>query len=324
MKPSSAGKLADGASTARRVLDYPVPTRGRVLFVSPAVAKSGSADGSASRPFASLHDAVAQVRKERAARGASQLTDADRATIVLRAGTHVLGETLTLGSEDSFLTFQAYPGEDAAVSGSVPLTGVTWTQGKAPARQGYEYRAGVADAGFTLETGSYATLSDAQARCSALPLCAGITANVTTPNPTGPTNYAMLYIVYYARGSGSSVWTRNVGYGPGESPNVWTADLSALGLKANVAGVRIPGDASFGGVKRGIRARYPNMPAAELQGAMQIDADSWTPQSAWGLTTNANYTFNPATPLRNDSTQDFFQVSTRARACVSVDTTHVA
>jgi hypothetical protein len=75
------------------------------------------------------------------------------------------------------------------------------------------------------------------------------------------------------------------------------ADLSAFGL-ADVAALRVGG-------ARMIKARYPNAPTVELQGAMQIVANHWTPQP---MGTNANFTFSPATPSRNDSAQGFFQV----------------
>ncbi len=190
------------------------------------------------------------------------------------------------------------------MTGAVPLTGVTWTKATAPPRAAFEYRAGTADVGFSLGSAVFSALGDAQAHCAALPLCAGMVAPTASANPAGPTNFTFLYNVFYARGGGSSVWVRNAGYGAGESPNVWTADLSGLALQHRVDGLRLPGDGSFGAVKRGIRARYPNAPASELMGAMQVVADKWTQQP---MGTNAAFTFSPATPLRNDSTDNYFQ-----------------
>ena len=50
------------------------------------------------------------------------------ATIILRAGTHFLAETVDLTPTDSGLTIKAYTGEDAAISGGVPLRDLTWSR----------------------------------------------------------------------------------------------------------------------------------------------------------------------------------------------------
>ena len=89
---------ASANAAERRVLDYPIPSSGKLVFVSPAGANDG-ADGSEARPFVSLHQAIAAIRAERAAAGVTEPTIADRATVVLRHGSHFLAQTLELGSE---------------------------------------------------------------------------------------------------------------------------------------------------------------------------------------------------------------------------------
>ena len=97
------------------------------------------ADGSLSKPFGSLPEAVEAVRALRKA------GNIEPAVIYLREGRHQLDQTLVLGLEDgspkspddvtlplhgagdttepAFLTFAAHPGEHPIVSGGVPVTG---------------------------------------------------------------------------------------------------------------------------------------------------------------------------------------------------------
>jgi hypothetical protein len=300
VKPSRAARALRGsdvgAGAERRVQDFPLPGAGtRTFFVSPAVAAGG--DGSQGRPFASVHEALAAVRAHRAASAGGAV---EPAAIVLRGGTHFLRETLQLGAGDSHLAFQAFPGEDAVMSGSVPVTGVTWTPWTPAARPAYEWRpGGPGEGSFSLEVSTHPTVADAQARCAALgSLCAGFTYNSSDPAPASPLAYDFKYALFYVPGvAGQSVHVRYVGYGAGEKTNVWVADVSGLKLQHPVEGLRV-------GASRAIRARYPNAVSAEELGAMQIKANSWTQQP---MGTNAEYTYNPSFPLRNDSTQGYFQ-----------------
>ena len=75
---------------------------------------TGSGDGSQASPLGSV---------EEAARRASLLPPAQRpAAIVLGGGNHVLEATLELGPEHSNITFVSAPGEQAVVTGAVPLS----------------------------------------------------------------------------------------------------------------------------------------------------------------------------------------------------------
>ena len=99
---------------------------------------SAQADGSLANPYGSIPDAVKAVRALR------QAGNTEPITINLRSGRHQLNETLVLGLADgdpaaadvqleqygagnvvepAFLTFAAYPGEQAVVSGGIPITG---------------------------------------------------------------------------------------------------------------------------------------------------------------------------------------------------------
>jgi len=97
------------------------------------------ADGSLTKPYGSLPDAVEAVRALRKA------GNTEPAVITLREGRHQLNQTLVLGIEDgspttsgavtldqygagdttgpAFLTFAAYPGEHPVVSAGVPVAG---------------------------------------------------------------------------------------------------------------------------------------------------------------------------------------------------------
>ena len=110
------------------------------IYVS--VDGSAQADGSLTKPYGSLPDAVEAVRALRKA------GNTEPAVIRLREGRHQLNQTLVLGIADgspetsndvtfekygagdltgpAFLTFAAYPGEDPVVSAGVPVTG--WTR----------------------------------------------------------------------------------------------------------------------------------------------------------------------------------------------------
>jgi hypothetical protein len=222
------------------------------------------------------------------------------ATIVLRAGTFYLGASgpLELGPADSNTVFQSYPGEEAVISGGVPLSGISWQPATPPHRSPYEYRAGVLAEGFDVAPGGSYTLQEAQALCTSIPACAGFSYDSANPAPPGAVSVAFKYAVFYARGAGSSVYVKNAGYVPGAVPALYAANVSGVkGLGADVAGLRVNG-------LRSIRARYPNAGTAEQLGAMQIIADAWTPQP---FGTEANYTFNPPSPSRNDSADGYFQ-----------------
>ncbi len=286
---------------ARRVAEVALPAAGLVLFADARRGCDERGDGSAALPFSSPHRALAAVRAARAGRAAAELSEGDRATIVLREGTFFLGARgpLELGPRDSFVTLQAYPGEDVVVSGGVPIDGVTWAPVAPPARSLYEYRSGALAAGFDCAPPQTMTVAAAQAACSAMAVCAGISYNDPSPSPSGPVLVSFKYETFWSKQSGASTYVRNAGYEAGAA-NLYQADVSLLNLASSIDALRVNG-------QRAVRARYPNVKSVEQVGAMQIDALAWTPQSAIGMNKLADYTYILPNYTRSDSAQGYFQ-----------------
>eukprot|EP00755_Sulcionema_specki_P003110 Sspe_Gene.27248::Locus_11646_Transcript_1_1_Confidence_1.000_Length_1842::g.27248::m.27248 len=86
------------------------------VYVDPSRGGYGQGDGSERRPFRTLPEALQ----------ASRARDKGSRTIVLREGIHFLNATLTFGVEDEGTVVVGYPGEDAWVSGGVPLESLKW------------------------------------------------------------------------------------------------------------------------------------------------------------------------------------------------------
>ena len=83
------------------------------------VSVSGSdttGDGTINNPFATLPRALAASRSN--VGGSNQ--------IILRAGTYYLQETVVLTPSDNGLVVQAFPGEEAWISGATPLPSLSW------------------------------------------------------------------------------------------------------------------------------------------------------------------------------------------------------
>jgi hypothetical protein len=102
----SVAPKVTASAQAPRVPAFPLPKSGYVVFADPSPLRGSDSvgDGSPTRPFLTLERAVAAVRAKRAPVGAAALPS----TIVLRAGTFHLKQTLQLAPEDSFLTFQVW------------------------------------------------------------------------------------------------------------------------------------------------------------------------------------------------------------------------
>jgi hypothetical protein len=307
VKPNASAST----KAASRVKAFPIPAESTAALILYVDARHGNdnvnGDGSVARPFQSLHRALFAVRTVRTTHGRSALSEADRAVIVLREGVFHLGGvgTLQLGPADSFLTIQAYPGEQAVVSGGIPLDNLQWeaVPEAVPKRSLYEYRSGMLGEGFDAAPPALMTVAEAQAKCSALPACAGITYQETVgPNPQPKRKVYFKYETFWQKSGGWSTYIRNRGYEKGAA-NLYRADLSAV---SPALGNRPIDSLRLSGL-RAVRARYPNVKTVEQLGAMQIEANVWTPQSSLNLSKLAKYTFEPKTPLRNDTAQGFFQ-----------------
>jgi hypothetical protein len=288
-----------------RVLPFALPTSDDasvIVFADAKISHSAAllSDGTESKPFPSIAQALAHVRSSRVHK--KILSSADSAVIILRSGSFFLGSeaegstTLNLSPSDSFLTFQAYPGEDVVISGATPLNGLSWTSQTPPTRSLYEYRSGSLGNGFDAAAAQTMTITQAQAACSALPTCAGFTYADPSPSPSGPVLINFKYEVFWSNQGGHSTYVRNIGYEPG-SANLYAADLSSFDLPSEISSLRVNG-------VRAVRARYPNVKSIEQIDGMQIVANGWTRQP---FNKSAFYTFSPATPVRNDSTDNFFQ-----------------
>lgn len=89
---------------------------GTCVYVDPAKGDDKTNSGAIGSPFKTIAAGIASVRK----------AASPPATVVLRAGTHWLNETLVLTPADSGLTLRTYPGETATVSGGAPLSNLEW------------------------------------------------------------------------------------------------------------------------------------------------------------------------------------------------------
>jgi hypothetical protein len=99
------------------------------LFVDPVKGSDTAGDGSEAKPFMSIRHAVNVTRKS--------LADSGVTTIVLRAGTHYLTQTLELEARDSGLHFINYHveerDEDVVISGAQLITDLKWQPSDHPA-----------------------------------------------------------------------------------------------------------------------------------------------------------------------------------------------
>lgn len=277
-----------------RVLSFPLPpSNATAVYVDAARGSDDSGDGSEARPFASLQRALASVRAARAKTGVPAAAS-HVATLVLRAGVFHLRETLALTSADSQVTFQAYPGEDVSISGGVAVQNVSWAAFAPPNRTAWTYQSGGLVPGFDVLPPKTTTITAAQSLCAATPACVGIYFNGSAP--TDPSTQLLVSFSrkpWYAFAPDSGAYLLNRGYLAGGA-NLWVADTSPLGLRADVDALRVGG-------LRAIRARWPNVIEVEDMNAMQVQAAEWTPQAFSDL---AAFSFNPPYPLRNDSVDD--------------------
>lgn len=92
---------------------------GPTFYVSPTGSDT-TGDGSLAAPFATVRRGVDATR-------AARPPGAGPASVILRAGLHVLGDTVALDARDAGLTIANYPGEAAWVSGGAPVSPAVWT-----------------------------------------------------------------------------------------------------------------------------------------------------------------------------------------------------
>ena len=110
---------------------FEVPESDITFFVD-ALKGNDNNPGTQQKPFQTIAKAVAATRNARATQTAITPRHAPNATIVLRAGTFYLHETIQLGAADSGLTLQSYQDEVVWISGAKPLTNLKWKPADLP------------------------------------------------------------------------------------------------------------------------------------------------------------------------------------------------
>ena len=242
---------ACGMSTPDQMDKYtppnlPTPAAGKIVFVAPG--GSDAATGTQAAPFATIAAAV------KATAGANP------ATVLLRAGTHEIAETVLLGPANSGLTIQNYEGEAVTVTGAKALTvpKAAWKLHK----QGDKWdiapnqNSVFGAAHLKADTDVIKYLGDFE---SAEECAAAATADAAKKGP---------FLSFSWQGVGADVapfekgcygQTNDVWAPHGQAgvtsgylvrQNTWVADVSAAGL-TEMPGLRIDG-------QRAIRAKYPN------------------------------------------------------------------
>ena len=247
----------------------PLPrARGVTLYVDPQHGSDAAGNGSLAAPYASLPPALAATR---AAPGSGDV-------IFVRAGTIYNASTLVITPEDEGLAISAFPGEEAWVSGGVPLEGLAW----APIHVNASDRWPLMNASSVFrdsEVGGPASFRAADALtwegCSA-----GCVANATAGGACSAWTWFDLNNGGWSKGCWWRIDGRAPLYGKGGcvsarrqgGANVWAASLAGRGL------ARLPGLRAADGTRL-IRARFPNSDSPERFGFMPpsvFRALSWT------------------------------------------------
>ena len=250
------------ARAAPRFRAFPAPA-GASWYVSPAGDDGGA--GTIGAPFKTVARALAASR---AAGGGG--------AIVLRAGTHFVAATLALTGADSGLTIQAYGGEAAWLSRGVPLTGLAWAPVNSSAPSGWQTFNNSnavygSDGSWPSVFSGFLTADAAgcQAKCDANASAGGACSIYTWHDPAATGYSNQCWFRLDGRWDPTPQADHVSGY-KAVAPNVWVADVSALGF--TIAGLRNP-DGS-----RMIRARFPNF-NSELGFGPTLRADAWTKTS---------------------------------------------
>ena len=242
---------------------------GLVVFVDGAKGSDAAGDGSVGNPVRSLARAVELTRNASSPGGFD--------TVVVRAGTLFATPTLVLTPADSGLAIQAYPGEEAWISGATPLTGITWAPVDVNVSVPWDVYPGATAVDFGAPGQPMLAYTNTSGECEALCIAnftGGGACTIWTwfdeTNGGGWAKgcWARFDSVWRPRGGGGRVSGRR-----GQGKNVWSASLAGLGVAA-VPGLRL-------GNSRLIRARFPNTVNPETDGFMPpavIRADSWTSQ----------------------------------------------
>ena len=266
---------------------------------------SNDGDGSKGYPYLTIQRALEDVKE---IRGKLKVAPSQSPfAIVLRSGVFYLNATINMDSSLGFVSFQSAPGEHAAISGAVPILDVKWLPFAPPPRDAYETKQGCLSQQFDAPVAGGGIIFSAHVAagmCDKTTVCAGFIINAQTRMVYFKTE--VFWQPRSTRGKAcaagpaaedlGTVYIKNYGYTAVAkgSPNLFVADLSGLGITADITGLRIAG-------QRQIRARYPNARTVEQINSMQVIADEWTsPPTDHGA---ASY-YNPSYPARMDSVFD--------------------
>lgn len=276
----------------------PVSIPSHAIYVHPR--GNDRRNGTINAPLKSIQEAADRA----AALGVSN------PTVVLRAGTHYLSDTVQLGPRHSHIHFTAYPGENAVMSGGVELKIASWKPyNVTPASnewvvedgQNAVYASTPTDPNFnyfgkTKDAPSCQTACQADAKCG-----------IYTWHDANQGSYANMCVFRY---DGSWSPKAQAGHTSGYLPsrihagrNTYVTNVK--GQVPDVPGLQINGE-------RATRARYPNLPGGievspGYDGMISGNDASWTPPDLNKYGPVQFYTDNTTAHKRNDTTGTWFQ-----------------
>ena len=259
-----------------RFSTFPAPAKSTVYV--DAVRGSDTNTGTLENPYKTINKAVASIGTD--------------SIILLRAGTHFLQETIVLNASHSGLTIQNYNGEEAWISGGVPLT-PQWKPFNVSNSSNWitemNENAIYGDhptPGHIAINGTYDTWQECETMCQKNGTC-----NVWTWHDAKYDGYShTCWFRYDHRYDPTPEKGINSGYKT-LAPNIYIADLdidSIPGLRVNT--------------KRAIRARYPNADP-EIGFGSRLAATEWLKPT---VPSKPDSEYYPETPLRN-TTPNMFQ-----------------
>eukprot|EP01065_Artemidia_motanka_P026800 TRINITY_DN32038_c0_g1_i1.p1 TRINITY_DN32038_c0_g1~~TRINITY_DN32038_c0_g1_i1.p1 ORF type:complete len:933 (+),score=311.52 TRINITY_DN32038_c0_g1_i1:85-2799(+) len=289
------------------------PTREEAAVPADAIYVSPSGNDGASGTLGAPLRSIQQAADLAADRGGSR-------TVVLRAGTHYIKESILLTPRHNDVTLRNYPGEEPVVSGGVELK-VDWkpynvTPPAPPGpkqwieEDGKNYVYGCTVDGKTfVDLGKFDNKTACEAACKASSNC-----HAYTWHDSKQGSYALKCISrtdgYYETVSQSGHYSGRdstaVPTGSGPTPparkNIWTADVrgQTTGL---VQGLQLNG-------VRATRARYPNLPGGlevspGYNGMVSGGDGKWTPPDFNKFGKVNYYTDTTKAHFRNDTTYGF-------------------
>ena len=284
-----------GVPDGSRFRGADLPAEGNTFFVAPT--GSDAAAGTVDAPFATVAKAVA------ATRGTPGFD-----TIILRAGEYFQPSQLQLNAGDKGLTIQAYPGEDAWLSGAKALTNITWTPYNVTSAPSWEVNQntnavyGDISPPNVLYNGTYPSWAGCDTACKAnWESTGGAGCKAWTWHDAAQSGYELHC---YFRVDTKYQLVPEAGHMSGRlapAMNIWAASLAGKGI-GSVPGLRLNGG-------RMIRARFPNA-EPETQGFMPpyVFRAGWTPQMA---PRKADVQIDlPYSALSRNTTVSMFQVFT--------------